>query len=500
MKSTLNIDEVSTLSTVLLTHLDEKLFFSKISSFVHNYFDEFRVEVFEAFQNGNTILRAANGEIIENGLTYEKGQGLSGYVARVKRAYYSNSKRDPLLSGSKRDGKVECELAVPIVCDGTVIGTIHIQTINADRKFSETDITAVLEILKHLESAISNMKMYLIAKNLNEELQQALKQKEKELLQRGPAIQGKRSAGQDIELIGHSNVFVEIMSIAKKIAAEDFPVLISGKSGAGKKSIAKKIHSLSNRNEAECLVVHCSAIEEIALELELFGKKDRPGIFERANGGTIILDTVEELPMGIQSKVLRAMISGEIYNIDSNIPKPINVRILSTSRVALDQAVEEGKFREDLLYRLNIVSIAVPSLEERLGDIKVLSEYFLNNGKNKEDYKVLTSKAVEKLMSYNWPGNVQELRNIMERTYILSDDKYIDEEHLPELTKEIIEEAPVEEVFSEMTLHDLERLHICRTLDHLAGNKTRAAKALGITVKTLYNKLHSYGLVNAKSE
>lgn len=500
MKSALDLNEISTLSTVLLTHLDEKLFFSKISKFVLEYFEEYRVEVFEVYQDGTTELRAINGTIVDNGISYEKGQGLSGYVSRMKRAYYSNSKRDPLLSGTKRDPAVECELCVPMISEGTVIGTIHIQSNSADRKFSDKDIQVVLEILSHLESPINNMKMYLIAKNLNRDLLVALQQKEKELSQRGPAIQGKRGSIQNIELVGHSNAFVEVMDIAKKIAKEDFPVLITGTSGVGKKSVAKKIHCLSDRNQAECQVVHCSAIEELALELELFGKKDRPGIFERANGGTIILDSVEELPMGIQSKILRAMISGEIYNIDSNIPKPINVRIISTTRIALDQAVEEGKFREDLLYRLNIVSIDIPSLEDRIEDIKVLSEYFLNNGKSKEDYKVLTSRAIEKLMSYNWPGNVQELRNIMERTYILADDKYIDETHLPELTKEVSEPVVQEEDFSEMTLHELERLHICRTLDHLTGNKTRAAKALGITVKTLYNKLHSYGLVNTKSE
>jgi Nif-specific regulatory protein len=147
------------------------------------------------------------------------------------------------------------------------------------------------------------------------------------------------------------------------------------------------------------------------------------------------------------------------------------------------------------------VGIAMPSLSERQDDIKVLSEYFLNLGKKSEDFKILTSKAIEKLSTYNWPGNIQELRNIMERTYILAEDKYVDEQHLPRLIAEEVAEVEEEaQNFSEMTLHSLEKLHICRTLDHLDGNKTRAAKVLGITVKTLYNKLHSYGLVNPKAE
>ena len=146
------------------------------------------------------------------------------------------------------------------------------------------------------------------------------------------------------------------------------------------------------------------------------------------------------------------------------------------------------------------MNLKVPSLRERKEDIKILSEAFINGAKDKES-KVLTSQAISRLSNYNWPGNIHELKNLMERTGILVTEQFIDETHLPELVsqEEVIEEVVVEE-FSEMTLHDLEKMHICKTLDHLGGNKTRAAKCLGITVKTLYNKLHSYGLVNAKTE
>lgn len=500
MRSALDLNKVSTLSTVLLTNLDENVFFSQLSSFVAEQFGEYNVQAFEAFQNGTTILKAENGSIVDAGIEYAKGQGLSGYVTRMKRAYYSNSKRDPLLATTKRDDCVESELAVPVICDGMVLGTIHIQSDNEDRKFSEEDVTSVNEILSHLEAAINNMKMYLIAKNLNRELETKIKEKDEELSQRGPIVKTASGRAQKIEIIGHSNTIMDVLNIAKRVAKEDFPVLIHGQSGTGKKQLAKKIHSLSERNEGECLTVHCSAIAEEQLEVELFGRTDRPGILQRANGGTVILDCVDELPVNIQGKLLRAIISGEIYNVDSSIPQTINIRVVSTVNKNIETAVEEGRFREDLLYRLNIVSVAMPSLADRQDDIKVLAEYFLNLGKKPEDYKILTSKAIEKLAGYNWPGNIQELRNIMERTYILAEDKYVDEHHLPRLIKEVIEEAPQVESFTEMTLHDLEKLHICRTLDHLGGNKTRAAKVLGITVKTLYNKLHSYGLVNTKSE
>lgn len=500
MKRALDMNQVSTLSTVLLTNLDENVFFSKISEFVQKQFGEYKVQVFEAFEDGSTQLRAENGKLIESGIIHEKGKGLSGYVARMKRAYYSNSKRDPLLSGIERDSKIESELCAPISCEGMVLGTIHVQSSKEGRIFSEEDVEIVREILDSLESPLKNLKVYLIAKHLNRELQNKIEQKEEELKMRGPLTVGKKSSLGKVEIIGHSNAIMELNNIAKRVAGEDFPVMIIGESGTGKKLLAKKIHSLSGRAQGEIHVLHCSALEEQQMESELFGTSERPGLFEKANQGTLILDCVEELPLNIQAKVLRVLLSGEIYRTDSNKPIRVNVRIVSTNKQPLDLAVEEGRFRDDLVYRLNIVKVDMPSLKDRRDDIKVLSEFFMNNGKNAEDYKILTSKAVDKLMAYNWPGNIQELRNVMERTYILSEDRYIDENHLPNFALEVQEEEAPQEDFSEMTLHELERIHIIRTLDHLGGNKTRAAKTLGITVKTLYNKLHSYGLVQSKSE
>lgn len=500
MKSALNLNEMSTLSTVLLSNLDEGIFFSRISQFMTDHFGEYKTQVFEVFADGSTTLRAENGKMLEQGISYDKGQGLSGYVARMKRAYYSNSKRDPLLATTKRDEVVENELCVPVICDGTVICTIHVQANNADRKFSDADIAMVNEILSHIEKPIANMKMYLIAKNLNRELLNKIEQKEKELELRGPATLKTKAAQEKVEIIGHSSALVKVLGMAKKVASEDFPVLIIGEGGSGKKSLARKIHEMSGRKDHAAVLIHCSALDPAVVDIELFGEVDRPGLIEKANGGTLILDEVTYLPLTIQTKLLRAIVSGELYRVGSKIPTAVNFRIVTTSKVAIDEAVEEGKFLSDLYYRLNIVSLNMPNLKERAEDIKILSEHFLNNGRSQEENKMLTSKAIEKLAAYSWPGNIRELRNIMERTYILTEDRYIDEQHLPELQ---VEEKVIEEVqidYSEMTLHDLEKSHIVRTLEHLSGNKTRAAKSLGITVKTLYNKLHSYGLVVAKTE
>jgi len=499
MRNALDSNKVSTLSTQLLSNLDETIFFSKLSHFVMETFGEYKVQVFEAFNDGSTLLIAENGEAVNDGMEYAKGQGLAGYVVRTQRAYYSNSQRDPLLATTKRDDCVQSELCVPVTSQGSILGTIHIQSSDAERVFSEADVEAVLEILNEIESPINNMRMYLIAKNLNKELESKIKEKEEELLNRGPSLNASVSKMENIEMVGRSASFMKMMNFAEKVANEDFPILIGGESGTGKKLLAKKIHVMSKRKDRECLLVHCASINEKQLELELFGTKERAGVIQRANGGTLILDSVEELSAGTQARLLRFIMSGELFTLDSEIPMAVNVRIISTSKSDIKAKIEEGQFSEDLMYRLNIMNIKTPSLKERKEDIKILSEKFINASKTTGD-KVLTSKAIEKLANYNWPGNIHELKSLMERTAILVSEQFIDELHLPELESEVAVEVEVIEEFAEMTLHILEKMHIVKTLEHLGGNKTRAAKCLGITVKTLYNKLHSYGLVNPKSE
>ncbi|MBD65657.1 MAG: hypothetical protein CME62_10655 [Halobacteriovoraceae bacterium] len=499
MKSALDVSKVSTLETELLQNLDERVFFGKLSIFLQDLFNEYKVQVFEAYPDGASELVAENGEEIHNGIFYQKGQGLAGYVIRTKRAYYSNSPRDPLLASTKRDDCVHSEICVPLISEGAIIGTVNIQSKDEDRKFSEDDITVVNELTEKLKSPLNNIRLYLIAKNLNRELELKIKEKEEELLHRGPSVNKTSQSLGKIEMVGTSHAFLEIVNIAKKVAKEDFPVHISGEAGTGKKMLAKKIHSISERKESSCLTVHCASIDEKQLELELFGSTQRPGAIQRANGGTLILNGVEHMTEASQRKLLRFLVSGELYNIDSSAPLPVNVRMITTTKADIAKLADEGEFNEELLYRLNIMSIKMPSLRERKDDVKILSEKFINE-MSKNSGKMLTNKAVDKLKAYSWPGNIHELKNLMERTAILVSEQFIDEAHLPELEAEIEVQEEVIEDFSEMTLHDLERIHICKTLDHLGGNKTRAAKSLGITVKTLYNKLHSYGLVNPKSE
>ncbi len=493
MKLASNQNELATLSTVLLSNLDVDIFFSKLTSFIQEVMKEEKVLGFEALHDGSTQLRAENGKALESEKILNKGQGLSGYVVRTKRAYYSNSvKRDPLASTGIKDQNIEAELCMPIMFEGSVIGTLNIQSYKKDRNFGEADMVVVNDILNHLQAPIRNMHLYSMARNLNRELLNKIESKERESTKK-VETSGFKKIDDNVQLIGHSKNFLEIIQMSKKIAAQDFPILLEGAHGVGKKILAKKIHHWSGR-KGQCVLASCSSLNEAQLDKEIFGSK---GLLVQANGGTIIIDDIASTTLNIQSKILRTLLSGEITTSDTEQKIALNVRFIVTSKVSLKDQVEKGSFREDLFYRLNTIAFRVPSLKERHEDIKVLAEFFLNSGKSES--KVLTSGAIEKLSNYFWPGNAHELKNIMERTYILTDGQYIEASHLPEFTQEVKEEVVIAPVkYTEATLFDLEKKHIIDTLDHLAGNKTRAAKALGITVKTLYNKLHSYGLIEVR--
>jgi Nif-specific regulatory protein len=378
--------------------------------------------------------------------------------------------------------------------DGSVIGTINVQSIKKDRSFSELDIAAINDILTQLQSPIRNMHLYLMAKNLNRELQTRIDAKEKELSNR-VEIQVTKGLEDNSQMIGLSKNFLEVVQTAKKISTQDFPILLEGAHGVGKKILAKKIHTWSAR-KGGCVIASCSALNEVQLDRELFSSK---GLMVQANGGTLIIDDIGHTTPHIQTKILRAMVAGEMNTVDTDEKIALNIRIVATSKISLKKLVEEGKFKEELFYRLNTIALRIPSLRERQDDVKVMSEFFLNLGKSQP--KVLTSGAIEKLSSYFWPGNAHELKNVMERTYILTDGQYIEASHLPDFAQEVKVEVVVAAVkYVEFTLFDLEKKHIVDTLGHLNGNKTRAAKALGITVKTLYNKLHSYGMIEAREQ
>ncbi len=302
------------------------------------------------------------------------------------------------------------------------------------------------------------------------------------------------------QLIAESPAMKRILRDLEKIAQSNASVFISGESGTGKEVIAAAIHHLSQRASAPFVKVNCAAIPESLVEAEFFGHEKgsftgamtrKPGRFELADGGTLLLDEVTELPILLQPKLLRAIQEQEFERIGGTRSLKVNLRFLATSNRNVQEAIESKIFREDLYYRLNVFSILLPPLRERKEDVLPLAQFFLKKmcEYNRKPLKTLSERATQKLLKYSWPGNVRELANLIERTVVLDFDPLIDAEHL--YLDEERKIAPSAHIG--MTLHELEKQWILDTLDAYHQNRTKTAEILGISVRTLRNKLHEYG-------
>jgi DNA-binding NtrC family response regulator len=305
-------------------------------------------------------------------------------------------------------------------------------------------------------------------------------------------------------LIGKSAAITDVIKLAQKVALTDTTVLLLGETGTGKEIFAEAIHQASHRNTKTFVAVNCSAFTKELLESELFGHKagsftgavkDKKGLFEEANNGTIFLDEIGELDHDLQAKLLRVLESQQFLKVGDTKPTQVNVRILAATNRNLQEEVNKGGFRSDLYYRLSVFTITLPALRDRKKDIKLLAEYFMHYFalKVKKQLTSLSDKFIEKLETYNWPGNIRELKNIIERAVILADDNTLDESLLP---YEMQEPQPTKSgnLLSAFDLSSIEKLHIQRVLNHAHGNRAEAARLLNIGVATLYRKLKDYGL------
>jgi two-component system NtrC family response regulator len=305
-------------------------------------------------------------------------------------------------------------------------------------------------------------------------------------------------------LIGKSAAIAEVIKLAQKVALTDTTVLLLGETGTGKEIFAEAIHQASPRNAKSFVAVNCSAFTKELLESELFGHKagsftgairDKKGLFEEANGGTIFLDEIGELDHDLQAKLLRVLESQSFIKIGDTKPTQVNVRILAaTNRNLQAEASKEG-FRSDLYYRLSVFQITLPALRDRKKDIKLLAEYFMGyfGAKVKKQFTGLSDKLVEKLEAHNWPGNIRELKNIIERAVILADENALDETLLP-YEMQGPQAIQAGSSLSAFDLASVEKLHIQRVLNHTHGNRAEAARLLNIGIATLYRKLKDYGL------
>ncbi len=303
------------------------------------------------------------------------------------------------------------------------------------------------------------------------------------------------------QLVANSPAMKRVLQDLEKIAKSQASVFITGESGTGKEVIAGAIHQLSSRSAYPFVKVNCAAIPETLIESEFFGHEKgsftgahirKTGRFELADQGTLLLDEVTEIPLSLQPKLLRAIQEQEFERVGGTRPIRVNIRFLATSNRNMQEAIESKIFREDLFYRLNVVPIHLPPLRQRTEDIASLSQFFLTRfcAENHKPEKKFTDRAIQKLLAYHWPGNVRELANIIERTVVLDCSEQIDSEHL--CLEPISPEKPKEDGPAGMTLHEVEKRHILRTLQESSENRTKTASALGISVRTLQNKLREY--------
>lgn len=306
-------------------------------------------------------------------------------------------------------------------------------------------------------------------------------------------------------IIGSSPAFQKVLVMVETVAPSEATILITGESGTGKEVIAKAIHQLSSRNTGPYIAINCAALTETLLESELFGHEkgaftgaDRrhDGRFSQANKGTLFLDEIGEMPLLMQAKLLRAIQEKEIVRVGGSTSEKVDVRLIAATNRNILQEVESGKFREDLYYRLNVVSIELPPLRERREDIAPLAGHFLQqfSQKNNKTIHGFSPAAMHCLVNYSWPGNVRELENIVERGVVLCLSETITERELPDSMQATKGHASQGNSLggSPLPLEDIEKTAILHTLDHVRGNKSEAAKILGITRKTLHAKLQKY--------
>jgi DNA-binding NtrC family response regulator len=308
------------------------------------------------------------------------------------------------------------------------------------------------------------------------------------------------------ELIGSSEPMRQIYSLIEQVAPSPASVLITGESGTGKELVARTIHNLSPRFNAPFVAINCSAIPETLMESELFGHErgaftgaaaQRQGCFELANTGTLLLDEIAEMPPLLQAKLLRVLEERTVRRLGGAKEIPVDVRVLAATNKNPQAAISRGAFREDLLYRINVITIELPPLRTRRTDIPLLAQHLIMqlSERHRRPARSLSATAVEALQAHHWPGNVRELRNVIERAVIICSGEEIARHHLAPYPLDQRARARSEDTLSVPVgtpLEEVERLMIFRTLRKTDNNKTRAAELLQISLKTLHNKLRQY--------
>ncbi len=303
------------------------------------------------------------------------------------------------------------------------------------------------------------------------------------------------------EIVGQSGALQRVVDLALKVAVSDASVLITGPSGSGKELIAHLIHENSEHAKEPFVAVNCASIPDTLIESELFGHEKgaftdahtlKQGLAEIADGGTLFLDEVGDINLLVQPKLLRFIETGTFRRVGGTTEMSVNVRIVSATNKDIEVEVEEGKFREDLLYRLNVVHIEIPSLSQRKEDIPLLVNHFLQKKRSARRVNGISPEALKMLMEYGWPGNIRELENVIERAAILTPGEEIVPGYIALTAK--TRSPDLRKIPTRLTLAELEKIHIENVLKANEYNRTKSSKSLGISLKTLYLKIKSYGI------
>ncbi len=416
----------------------------------------------------------------------------------------------------ERGRKAPVDLVLTDIRMGTMDG---LTVLREFKKFSPDTPIVLLTAFGSLEGAIEAMKQgaydYLAKPFKKEEIKLVVRRS----LEHGRLVRENaryraelRNREEWSQMVGSSPAMLEVYKLVARVSEGRSTVLLEGESGTGKELIAKAIHTNSPRRDKPFVPVNCAALPEALLESEMFGYEKgahstatsaKPGLFEIANGGTLFLDEIGDLSAALQVKLLRVMQDQEVRRLGATSSVKVDVRIIAATNRDLAGLVREGKFRDDLYYRLNVVRIVLPSLSERREDIPLLAHHFLRKytGSAAHPVKGFLPETMALLQRYRWPGNVRELENAIERAVSLSHGPFIMPDDLPEAVRQadsVQEEKPTSKDASSeealLTLDEVEKRHVMRVLKETKGNKVRAAKILGIDRRTLYRMAERFGI------
>ncbi|RMH61440.1 MAG: GAF domain-containing protein [Calditrichaeota bacterium] len=383
--------------------------------------------------------------------------------------------------------KIRSVICTPLIFDEQIIGAIYMDRRMSNQPFEEDALPFLQAFSKQAAIAIQNTRLLNLLQKENQKLKKQLN-----LNDRFP------------EIIGKSRAITRVLELVHSVAPSTASILIEGESGTGKELVARAIHTHSLRSDKPFIPIFCGSLSENLLESELFGHRkgaftgaseNKRGLFEEADGGTVFLDEIGEISLNLQTKLLRVLQEGEIKRVgDSQIHK-VDVRVISATNRDLLEEIKAGRFREDLYYRLNVINFKMPPLRARREDIVLLAEHFLRKYamKNKKNFKGFSKEAIRYLQEYDWPGNIRELENTIERAVILCNEPHIEPDVFQ--LRKTIARMPVGK-----TLKEINQFAILQTMELTGGNRTKAAEILDVSRRWLQYQLKELGMVDEHKE